>query len=685
VKAKNILYKAAVLICLFCSIGFTLVAGGETQTPLQAKIEVSTGETLGKINEDIYGLFMELLKGQFTGGIWAEMLQNRKFAEEDMQDDEQLYGVVKSWYSIGRNKDTHFAHDNTVYYSGSQSQKIISENQNNKGLGIGQDKLYLESGRGYNVWLNLFQKGITGPVAVTLEGEGGTYARQTFEISEGKWERFEFTLHPSRTDRNGKFTITFSGTGTLWVGTASLMPEDNISGYRKDVVDALKEIKPPNIRWPGGNFVSAYHWEDGIGDRDKRPPRFDRAWAAHNLWQTNDVGTDEFIELCRILDTKPYMAVNAGDGTAEEAANLVEYCNGGPQTKYGRQRAENGHPEPYNIKLWGIGNEMFGNWQIGHVDEQTYAKRHRDIAKAMLAVDKDIKIVAVGGRYWKYPQWNKALFDIAGDYFDYLSLHSYAKKYRRTLKKEDLKDPKLAEEIYYYTASAPYGVEEQIIETDKEIRAALPARGDIRIAFDEWNMELYRGDTTYALRDGIYTAGILHAFRRQHEAVTLANFACTINSLPMIKVNQYGMFFNPAYLVFKMYCRHGGPSLIKTAVECESFAAPEYEKGRPQAIGQIKYLDASATVSEDEKTLYLAVINLHSQKITETQVIFDKWNYQPTVNIYELYDDDYMTENTFENPDRLKITENELNNVTNNFSYTFKPHSVTVMEFHKTD
>jgi len=437
-----------------------------------------------------------------------------------------------------------------------------------------------------------------------------------------------------------------------------------------------------------GRGLSEYHWTDAIGDRDKRPSRLIRG-----LWDPFDVGIDEFIRLCRLIDAEPYITVNAGDGTAEEAAALVEYCNGEfLTTKYGRLRVKKGHSrEPYNVKLWGIGNEMFGNWQNGHVDEETYARRHVEFANAMLAVDKNIKIIASGGRYWKYPRWNQALFNIAGDYFDYLSLHSYAKKYRGRMQKKDLEDRKFAEEFYYYIVSAPYGVEEQIYETDKEIRKALPRRPDIKIAFDEWNCWAYRPpgkkfeseNVDFALRDALYTAGVFHAFRRQHNAVTLANFSKTVNAMPLIKVKQDAMFLNPQYLAFNLYLNHCGPTLLKTDVKCDSYPAPEYERGRPQAVGNIKYLDVSTTMSADGRTIYAAVINLHINRAIKTKISFDRWDFSPTVKIYEIYHEDYMAENTFENPNNLSIKQNRLTDAANNFTYTFKPHSVTVMEFVK--
>jgi len=663
---------------------FSASALPDTAKGLQGEITVSTSEKIGEINPDVYGLFMELCYNEFDGGIWTEMLKGRKFAEDDREDDKDGYGVVKHWFAIGRNEKTHFAHDCTIYYCGNRSQKIINENGPEHKIGIGQKGLYLDKAKSYQVRANLRGKNIKGPIVIALEGEKGVYTQKEVTVSNKDWNRFTFTLKPAQTDKNGIFTITFKGSGILWVGSVSLMPDDNISGFRKDVIEALQVIYPPNIRWPGGNTVSCYHWEDGIGDRDKRPPRLNKAFPEMGDWETNDVGTDEFMELCRILGTKSYIAVNAGDGTAQEAANLVEYCNGGANTKYGKTRAQNGHSQPYNVKLWGIGNEMFGNWQIGHVDEESYAKRHLAIAKAMRAVDRDIKIVAVGGRHWKFPRWNQAIFKTAGEYIDYLSLHSYAKKYRRTLKKDDLKDPNLAEETYYYIASSSYGIEEQIVETDKEIRRSLPDRPDIKIAFDEWNAALYIiPKIDYALRDGVYAAGVLHAFRRQHNAVTLANFASAVNMAPLIRVNEIGLFFNPQYFVFKMYGNHSGQTLLKTNVKCDSFPAPDYEEGRAQAKGQIPYLDVSATTNKDGSIVYLAVINLHANKKIKTRISFEQWDFLPAAKIFGLYADDYMAENTFENPNKISIKEDVLNGAGNPVVYTFKPHSVTIMEFSK--
>ena len=171
------------------------------------------------------------------------------------------------------------------------------------------------------------------------------------------------------------------------------MPADNTQGFRAEVIAALKQLRSGVYRFPGGNFVSAHEWRDAIGDPDKRPPIMDPVW---NAVQPNDVGTDEFMTLCRLLDVEPYITVNAGFGDAWSAAQYVEYANGAATTPMGRLRAANGHPQPYGVKFWGIGNEMWGDWQFGVMPLEQFEIKHNLFAKAMRRVDPSIKLLASG-------------------------------------------------------------------------------------------------------------------------------------------------------------------------------------------------------------------------------------------------------------------------------------------------
>ena len=169
--------------------------------------------------------------------------------------------------------------------------------------------------------------------------------------------------------------------GAFHIGTASLMPADNIQGFHAGMIRLFKEEGFKMFKWPGGNFVSAYDWRDGLGDRDKRPPRLQPMWS--DSVESNDVGLHEFFALCRLVGAEPDLAINSGFGSAREAADEVEYCNGSLNTRMGKMRAAHGHPAPFNVRLWSIGNEMYGPWQYGHMALDQYWVKHNAIVEAM--------------------------------------------------------------------------------------------------------------------------------------------------------------------------------------------------------------------------------------------------------------------------------------------------------------
>jgi hypothetical protein len=193
-------------------------------------------------------------------------------------------------------------------------------------------------------------------------------------------------------------------------------------GFRADVLEAMRRLGVPNLRWPGGNFASSYYWEDGIGPVAQRPARFDLAWRT---LEPNTFGTDEFMAYCRELGAEPYVCVNSSSGTLQEAAHWVEYCNLDVQkypSYHARRRAENGHAAPYGVKYWGIGNEVYGAWQVGFSGAEEYARKCREYAHFMRAVDPHVKLVAVGA---DIPEWDEAVLRYAGDTINYISNHQY--------------------------------------------------------------------------------------------------------------------------------------------------------------------------------------------------------------------------------------------------------------------
>jgi len=234
-------------------------------------------------------------------------------------------------------------------------------------------------------------------------------------------QTFPFTFTAGASTENARLEITSGGRGWFEVGTVSIMPADNIEGFRPEVLARLKELDSPIYRWPGGNFVSCYDWKDGIGDRDKRPPRKNPAWRGV---EHNDVGIHEFLDLMRLLETEPYIAVNSGLGDVRDAVEEIEYVNGAADTRMGRRRAANGHPEPWGVKYWSVGNEMYGSWQLGHMPLTDYVKKHIQFSVAMKAVDPSIKIIAVGAA----GNWSRTMLADASHHMDYISEHFYCQE-----------------------------------------------------------------------------------------------------------------------------------------------------------------------------------------------------------------------------------------------------------------
>jgi alpha-N-arabinofuranosidase len=650
-----------------------------------ARIKIDAQDQIGSISPDIYGQYLEHWGRCIYDGLWAEMLKSRKFAEPDWENN-QNYGVVKPWFAINRTPDMHFMHDNSIFYTGCQSQKIILKNKDGKTHGIGQSGLWLLAGREYNVALNIKQNNLTGCVRVTIGNETEIFDSHEIETVGDDWTRYNFKLKSDTNEKNAVFSIVFSEPGALWIGTASLMPSNNYHGMRADVLDAIKAIKPKHIRWPGGNFASSYHWQDGIGDRDRRKPVYDLNWLT---WDTNDFGTDEFLKVCEYINTKPYICINSGNGTPEEASAWVKYCNGSVDEEYGQLRSRNGHESPYNVKLWGIGNEMFGNWQVGHVDERTHARKYAAIASAMRTADAELEFVAPGGRYWHYPEWNKALLEDAYEYLDHISIHSYAKRYRTRFKNESsyVGNPELEEEVYYYAAAANYGVEFHLSKTQAELDQYKTKDKRIHVAFDEWNIQLHRDKPNeevhdFRLRDAIYAAGVYQSLQRQCNAVKIATLVQLVNTLGIIRTNHAGIWLTPTYWTSLLFTNYSGDISLNTVVESDEFAYPGYEPNDPPSRDTVPFISAQATFSKDSKILYISVINRHPDK--DLKIHFSIKNWQPlgSGRLWQLKGENYMALNTFEQPDLITANEENLQIQDSTFEMTIPKLSVNIIESH---
>ena len=377
------------------------LCAGQTQAPqpqaVTATLDVS--KTAPPLSKYEFGMFIEHIGPLIYRSLWSEMLDDRKFyfpITSKVPEAEGRQGggfpgrQLRKWQPIG--PDEAVVMDKESPFVGDQSPRIQLESSTPHG--IQQSGLALMKGKKYVG--RIYVRGTAGAkVKVSLVWGEGTGDRQTISITPlaNAYKKFPLSFTASADTDKATLEISGTGTGNFHVGTVSLMPADNIHGFRPDTTSLLRTLHSGFWRLPGGNFLSDWSWYDSVGDPDKRPPMFDYAW---NQMQTNDVGMDEFMTLCKLIDVEPYITVNAGFGDAHSAAEEVEYMNGSINTRLGAERARNGHSEPYHVKLWNIGNEPYGSWQLGRTDLKYYVLKHNEFAKAMRKVDPSITLLASG-------------------------------------------------------------------------------------------------------------------------------------------------------------------------------------------------------------------------------------------------------------------------------------------------
>ncbi len=451
-------------------------------------------------------------------------------------------------------------------------------------------------------------------------------------------------------------------------------------GLRRDVLEEINALKVSIMRWPGGCFADTYHWQDGIGPRELRKVKKNRAWHSWGPklgpMHDNHFGSDEFMLFVRELNTEPYININFGSGTPEEAAHWVEYMNGAVSTEFGALRAKNGHPEPYNVKVWGIANEIWGNHEIGYCSTaENYAHRYVEFAQAMRAVDPSIKLVAVGTDF-TMPQWNRPLMTIAGEYIDYLSLHVYIPgKFLATLSN--------SVKSFYNIIAGAFEIERRIEWVEKSIDESIGTKKKIGITLDEWGpwwnaRQLYEG--YYTLRDGLFAASVFEILHRHSNTVQMANYAQIVNVLPMIFTNSTDLYHNPIYLAFQIFSNYAEPYIVSSSVTGDTRLNPKYG-----IISEtmIPYLGCSVTTNQAKNKLVIIGINRHHAHNLSTTINLAHFEPEPTAQIFELNGPSHSAYNFFNKKDEVTIHEKAFTSVASQFTYQFPAHSVTALILQK--
>ena len=451
-------------------------------------------------------------------------------------------------------------------------------------------------------------------------------------------------------------------------------PLSDSDGFRKDVLDAVKPLGVSILRWPGGNFASGYNWMDGIGPRDQRPARPDHAWGA---LESNRFGTDEFLRYCERVGAEPYLCINAGLGSVDSARQWVEYCNETRPTYWADQRRKNGREKPWNVKVWGLGNEIDGPWQLGHKNAEDYAKFALQAAVAMRRQDDSLKLIASGssnfGPNADWIGWNRTVLDRLKNEIDYISLHTY------------IGNPDSNFEKYL---SISQDLDDRIAIVEGQIRAARNEQTrphPIYIAFDEWNTWYRaRSGTTefeiaktgleehYNFEDALATGMFLNSFIRHANIVKMANLAQLVNVIAPIFTNKQGMYLQTIYFPLLEYGKQRGNTSLDVQVTC-----PTYRTGDRAPLG---YLDVSSTYHAADRTVYLNVLNRSEKLDISARLDSVSGQMGREAGVWEMNHTYLKAVNDF-GSEKVKpaVRTSTLTAADNSFTYLFPKHSLTIL------
>jgi len=453
-------------------------------------------------------------------------------------------------------------------------------------------------------------------------------------------------------------------------------PLADARGFRTDVLDAVRPLRIPILRWPGGNFVSGYHWLDGVGPKEARPRRSELAWYAE---ESNRFGTNEFIDYCRAIDAAPFICVNMGSGTMDEAQAWVEYCNGTGNTSWANLRRQHGHPEPYRVRYWGLGNEMYGSWQIGNMDAHDYVKKARAFAMVMKRTDPSIQLVGCGQTGWS--EWDEIVLGGLADLIDFHSIHLYT-----------------GSTDHYTTVFSSHQAERAVricAALIERVRQLQRLDHPIHIAFDEWNV-WYRTrshedrvggvEERYNLSDALAIATYLNGFIRHCQTVRIANFAQLVNAIAPIFTNPGGLFRQTIYHPLHLYATHMRQIALDVHVDGETYdLSTAQEKGSVGRVhhvadlGPFQLLDAAATCDAAGRALTLAVVNRDHARPLTAAIDLGGVSLAGVTEVWEVNGPDVGAANSFETPRAVDVASRRVELRGSRIDYTFPAHSITLL------
>ncbi len=652
-----------------------------------AVLEITAGRPRGpRISRRLFGKFSEHLGANVYHGMWAQILDNPGFADAGKFHTEALHqrlaeverrwqvsgltaalaaGLAPYWLPAGN--EARYALDPGAVRSG-RSQRI-THRRDSGSCGIEQlIFLPLHRVEEYEITFYARTQGVSG-LQISLRRGDAVAAAARIAFSSPDWRHGHIRLRvPPDGHRVGqpyRFRVEFTGRGTVWFDQMLLFPADHVGGFDPDVVRLWKQARLPLLRFPGGNFVSGYHWLDGVGPVEARPTRPNPAWPTVEY---NHVGTDEMMRFCQAVGAEPMICVNAGNGSPEEAAAWVQYCNGDRTTEFGALRAKNGRPAPYGVRFWEIGNELYGDWQIGHCDAATYAARYAEFARAMLAADPGILLIANGHT----PEWNAELVRRAPARLRAFSVH--------TLVGGAVPAGADAEAVYRalmaYTHAYPSVLSARLAPARSAGIAAKLAITELQVFTKRSGLP-----TNATLAEALWTASILNTGIRAAGEVELITHSALINHGGGLRKECEYVWPQPVYFTHALYAGQSGVWPLAVRYSGAFMDAPSVP-GIP-CPSRVPGLDAVALADEFQREINLLVVNRYPHRPLPARLIFQRFVPAETVSVRTLTGADFLAENTLENPGAVRLEETQIKLPPNGSVFSFPPHSLTLLVFQR--
>lgn len=590
-----------------------------------------------QVSPMLFGSNIEHTRSCVWNGLSAQMLRNRKFVGKPSA----CRGCAAQWYPIGEHTffqfDKPYTRHHELYHMKRNhecnSQRILNA-ADGRLSGLGQHELFLQEGRSYHFRI-VARTSQPVPVTAALTSRHGKdqYASSELRIEGNEWKTYEAVLVSKATDEDADLRITFTQQASLCVGAVSLMPSDHFRGMRRDVIACLKEIGIRLLRWPGGNFAGEYNWLDGLLPADMRAP-FESCLGIETQPHTmgydfHEINTDDFIALCRETGAEPFITINPCWNTAEESAAWVEYCNGDAQTPYGKLRTERGHPQPYQVRLWSLGNEFGYGHMEGENTAEGYCRIALENAKAMQEVCADLRLCSSG----PYPnaEWAQKSASALRDRVGLASQHFYAHK-------PEYPDAVCFAPEYERCLADVKVLREQLHQN----RACLPE--DVKISMDEWNV-WYAWYRPSSVTDGVFAALTMHMLMTEAKD-------CLIEQACHFEAVNEGLL-------------EAAPTGARLTAQGQVFSLTKHHIG-----GAIRHKGLDAFVTSREGVLTLTAVNASYDQPRTLAVV-----HQGKIIFAKLYGSDSVIP-----PSRFEERTLRMKKTSDGYQCTMPPHSVMLIQ-----